>query len=79
MCVNAAHTSCVSGYINPLTGHMGARIIPTSPRISMNRNIGLAKKFIWLVNALFNKVLGENGKKKKKGLIFYLKLNKFFG
>ena len=30
----------------------------------MNRNIGLAKKFIWLVNALFNKALGENEKKK---------------
>ena len=78
MCVNAAHTSCVSGYINPLTCNMGAGIIPTPPRISMNRNIGLAKKFIWLVNALFNQVLGENGKK-KMGLIFYLKLSKLLG
>ena len=78
MHVNAAHASCVSGYIDPLTGHMGAGTIRASPRISMNRSIGLAKKFVWLVNALFNKVLGEN-EKKKKCLIFYLKLNKFFG
>ena len=70
MRVNAAHTSCVSGYIDPLTGHMGAGIIRASPRISMNRNIGLAKKFVWLVNALFNKVLGENEKKKKSVLFF---------
>ena len=26
-------------------------------------SIGLAKSFIWLMNKVFNKVLGENGKK----------------
>ena len=32
-------------------------------------NIGLAKKFIWLVNMLFNRVLHEN----EKCLLFLLK------
>ena len=77
MHVNAAHASCVSGYIDPLTGHMGAGILRASPRISMNRNIGLAKKFVWLVNALFNKVLGENEKKKKVSY-FLLKTAQIF-
>lgn len=35
--------------------------------------IGLAKKFVWLVNILFNKILHEN----EKCLYFYLKLNEF--
>ena len=32
-------------------------------------NIGLAKKFVWLVNMLFNRVLHEN----EKCLLFLLK------
>ena len=37
--------------------------------------IGLAKKFVWLMNMLLNKVLGEN----EKRLLIYLKPNKLFG
>ena len=40
------------------------------------RYIGLAKKFVWLVNTLFNKVLHEN---EKRAFYFYLKLNELFG
>ena len=38
--------------------------------------IGLAKKFIWLVNTLFNKVVSENA---KCVFYFYLKPNELFG
>ena len=39
-------------------------------------NIGLAKKFVWLGNMLFNTVLGEN---EKCVSYFYLKWNELFG
>ena len=39
-------------------------------------SIELAKKFFWLMNTLFNKVLGEN---EKCVFYVYLKLNKLFG
>ena len=42
----------------------------------MAESLGLAKKFIWLVNTLFNKVLAEN---EKYVFYFYLKLNEHFG
>ena len=35
----------------------------------LESNIGLAKIFVWLMNTLFNKVLGEN----EKCLLFLLK------
>ena len=38
--------------------------------------IGLAKKFVQLMNMLFHKVLGEN---EKCVFYFYLKLNELFG
>ena len=38
--------------------------------------IGLAKKFVLVVNTLFYKVLGEN---EKSVFYFYLKLNELFG
>ena len=41
----------------------------------MAESLGLAKKFIWLVNTLFNKVLAEN---EKYVFYFYLKPNKRF-
>ena len=37
----------------------------------MAESLGLAKKFIWLVNTLFNKVLAEN---EKYVFYFYLKI-----
>ena len=40
------------------------------------KNIGLAKKFVWLVNILFNKMLGEN---ENCVFYFYLKPNELFG
>ena len=38
--------------------------------------IGLAKEFAWLMNMLFNKVLGEN---EKCFFYFYLNLNELSG
>ena len=45
-------------------------------KIKMNIYTGLAKKFVWLVNMLFNKVLGEN---EKCVFYFYLKPTALFG
>ena len=42
----------------------------------MEKSLGLAKKFPWLVNTLFNKVLAEN---EKYVFCFYLKPNEHFG
>jgi len=42
----------------------------------MAESLGLAKKFVWLVNTLFNKVLAEN---EKYVFYFYLKPNEHFG
>ena len=42
-----------------------------------NNDIGLAKKFIQLVNTLFNEILGEN--EKCDPFYFYLKPNELFG
>ena len=42
----------------------------------MAESPGLAKKFVWFVNTLFNKVLAEN---EKYIFYFYLKPNEHFG
>lgn len=42
----------------------------------MAESLGLAKKFVWFVNTLFNKVLAEN---EKYIFYFYLKPNEHFG